>query len=194
MEKLKITKGAGKMEDIQSINSNPLDNKFCNAMAQGNTVCAACYSRKSLKGYRKGCGPAWGHNGRVLSEKEHKVADFPRLNASIFRVHSHGEIINRTHARNLFRFARRNPQTIFGFWTKRKDLVKGMHKPKNVVMIYSNPVIDQIVTKPPAGFHKVFNVVSKESDAEINCGGRKCIECQRCYSFDTTKVIVERVK
>lgn len=196
MEKLKISKGAGKMEGICSMNSNPLENDFCQKMAKTDTICKACYSRKSLKSYRKGCGPAWSHNGRVLSEKDHEVSDMPRVNAKIFRVHSHGELINRKHARNLYRLALRNPGVIFGFWTKRRDIVRncGMEKPANVVLIYSNPKLDRVMKKVPKGFDKVFNVVSSEEVAEINCGARSCMDCQRCYSFDTTAVIVEKKK
>ena len=194
MEKIKISKGSGKMADIGSINSSPLNNPFCLKMSKTDTVCAACYSIKSLTTYRKNCNKSWSDNGRILSEKEHKVSDMPRLNAAIFRIHSHGELINKTHARNIFRLAKRNPNTTFGFWSKRKDILKGMHVPKNVVMIYSNPKLDKVVTRPPAGFHKVFNVVTDESVAEINCGARDCMSCQRCYSRATTKVIVEKKK
>jgi hypothetical protein len=196
MEKLKITKGAGKMEGLGSCNSNPLNNEFCRKMSEGNTICKECYSIKSLKSYRKGCVPAWTHNGTVLSTADHSVEDMPFLNQSIFRIHSHGELINNKHCRNIFRLALRNPKTIFGFWTKRKDIVRrcGMEVPENVIMIYSNPRIDKVITRVPKGFHKVFNVVSSEDIMKVNCGARKCVECQRCYSFETESVIVEKKK
>lgn len=69
-----------------------------------------------------------------------------------------------------------------------------METPSNVILIYSNPKVDKVIKTVPKGFHKVFNVVSSEEVAEINCGARKCLECQRCYSFDTTSVIVEKKK
>jgi len=197
---LKLSKGSSKMEGIRSLNSSPLTNKFCQKMSKGNSVCAACYSMKSLRTYRQNCHKPWNANGDILTSEEFPVESFPYLNENIFRIHSHGELINRRHCRNIFRLALRNPDTIFGFWTKRRDIVNGcgIEVPANVILIYSNPTVDRVVKKVPKGFHKVFNVITEEhaerNGIEINCGARNCLECQRCYRFDTTSVIVEKKK
>jgi len=51
-----------------------------------------------------------------------------------------------------------------------------------------------VMRKPPRGFHRVFNNVTKKYRGDANCTGQKCIDCQLCYKFDTTSVIVEHVK
>lgn len=197
MEKLKITNGTGKLENIRSLNTSPLQNNFCLVMAESNTVCSKCYSIQSLKTYRKGCDKAWGRNGDILTAEVYGDEEMPFLNDAIFRIHSHGEVIDMTHMRNILALARRNPQTTFSFFTKRKDLVKQLEEgevPDNVVMIYSNAVLDRVMQEPPAGFHKTFNVVTSRDTHKINCGARKCVECQACYKFDTASVIVELEK
>jgi hypothetical protein len=128
MEKLKITVGTGKLENLRSLNTSPLSNDFCMVMAESNTICSKCYSIDSLRTYRKGCDKAWGHNGEVLTKQVYEDSEMPFLNDAIFRIHSHGELIDMTHLRNVFALARRNPQTTFSLFTKRKDLVKQLEK------------------------------------------------------------------
>jgi hypothetical protein len=197
MEKLKITEGTGKLEYIRSLNTSPLNNDFCMVMAKSNTVCSKCYSIDSLRTYRKGCDKAWARNGDILTQEVYEDGDMPFLNDAIFRIHSHGELIDMTHLQNIFALARRNPQTTFSLFTKRKDLVKQLEEgaiPDNVVMVYSNAVMDRVMEEPPHGFHKTFNVVTSREVHKINCGARKCAECQVCYKFDTASVIVELEK
>lgn len=195
MEKLKITVGTGKLEDVRSLNTSPLHNSFCMKMAKGNTVCAKCYSIQSLKTYRKGCDKAWSRNGDILTEKVYPADEMPFLNDAIFRIHSHGELINDIHLENIYNLARRNPQTNISIFTKRKDLVaKVKDKPENVILIYSNPVMDRVMETPPNGFHKVFNVVTKREGNNVNCGSRKCADCQICYKFKSPDCVVELEK
>ena len=65
--------------------------------------------------------------------------------------------------------------------------------PKNLIMVYSNPVINTIMQKVPKHFNKVFNNVSKKSN-KINCFAN-CIDCLKCYNTDDkTEQIIEAVK
>ena len=195
MEKLKITVGTGKLEDVRSLNTSPLSNSFCMKMSKGNSVCSKCYSIKSLKTYRKGCDKAWDRNGDILTEKVYPVEEMPFLNDAIFRIHSHGELINETHLENVYNLARRNPQTTISIFTKRKDLVaKVKDRPENVILVYSNPVMDRVMETPPPNFHKVFNVVTQREGNNVNCGARKCANCQICYKFNSPDVVVELEK
>ena len=83
--------------------------------------------------------------------------------------------------------------TTFSLWTKRKNIVsrvlKNRDKPKNLVLIYSNPYVDKLNVELPKHFNKVFNNVSKDSSI-VNCS-KKCIECMMCYTIDnpTTQII-----
>lgn len=192
---LKISEGTGKLEHINSINTNPLTNPFCNRMSGiKGTVCSKCYSRRACSSYRKCATSAWDDNAAQLIEHI-KDEDLPVINAAFFRFHSHGELINDQHFKNLCRIARKNIHCIFTLWTKRKRIVQ-RHRiavPRNMVLIYSAPKIDTVNPVIPKGFHKVFNVVSKSNNFPRNCFGR-CIDCLLCYSRDGETVITEKIK
>jgi len=181
----------GKLTGIQAFNTSPLDNDFCKAMQETDTVCGECYSCAMLCGSRKNCREGWARNGELFQKP---LAIVPIVDTKLCRFSGHGELHNREHARNYLRIARKNPTVRFAFWTKRIDLVKGLRVPANVVMVYSNPEIDKVMTKPPAGFHKVFNVVTEASGAATNCSGKMCRECGLCYTRKGERVIVEHLK
>lgn len=67
-----------------------------------------------------------------------------------------------------------------------------MKLPNNMIMVYSNPIIDKIVKVPPKHFHKVFNVV-RDADVKVNCAG-KCINCLKCYKKNEENCIIEKLK
>lgn len=191
---------SGKLAGIPAINTNTLSNKFCRVMSQAHKgiICSSCYSVSMLSTFRKMCVPSFERNSETLSHGIIEDWQIPRFNTVYARFSGHGEIINETHAVNLFRIAQANPQTTFGWWTKRKDVIRKAlrivgGKPANVILVYSNAHIDKPMTKPPAGFDKVFNNVSDSYEGDINCTG-KCMDCLACYRHGTTNVIVERVK
>ena len=190
---LNISKMSGKLIDIPAINTNTVTNEFCIKMKESDTICGQCYSHRMLNTYRKSCQPAWQHNSEKLSSRLLERGEIPFINSAYFRFHGHGELINRNHYRNFVAIAAANPGTNFALWTKRKDLVRGIEKPANLILVFSNPRIDKIMSLPPAGFNKVFNNVSAEHVAE-NCTGQKCRDCLHCYTHTGESVIVERVK
>jgi hypothetical protein len=190
---IKVSKMSGKLSGIAGINTNSLSNLFCQKMEKGGSICKWCYSCSMLRGLRKNCIPAWESNSIELSTKELSNSDIPKIDANIVRFHAHGELINRTHFRNFLKIAKAYPEKRFALFTKRIHLTKGEDIPKNVTMVFSNPQMDQILEKPPQGFDKVFNVVTVESE-RVNCGAKSCIDCQKCFHKNGTKVIIEKIK
>ena len=190
----------GKLEGLHAINTNTATNDFCKRMfdsADSSVICTGCYSMSMLHGSRKNCQPAFQRNSDLLSSRVLDSHEFPKTTQAWIRLHGHGELINRTHLQNFILLAEHNPQTIFALWTKRKDFVKHFAEqgliPSNMILIYSNPRTDRLITKPPKYFHKVFNNVVTETPGE-NCTGQKCITCLKCYSFESDSVIIERQK
>ena len=138
MFKLHMTMGTAKMEHIPSFNTPASSNPFClkmNESADKAVVCTRCYSINTEKRYPKLIS-ALERNAdlykRILLDVE-----LPRLNFAIARFDSFGEVHNEIHVLNYFNLARKNPETTFGFWTKRKDLIKAVlamvSKPANVI-------------------------------------------------------------
>lgn len=202
MTELKVSKMTGKLDGLQGINTNPLDNSFCEKMSKTESICKYCYSRKMVATYRKSASACWSNNGKILSDHILTDAEIPTIKAEYIRFHAHGELINYTHFINYKIIASHYPEKTFALWTKRKDIINnGLHGniPKNMILIYSNPCIDKPITVP-AGFDKVFNVVTKEYIKEsilnevltgqpqinINCAGKKCKDCLLCYNSKET--------
>jgi len=190
---LNVSKMSGKLDGFLAINTNTVTNEFCIKMKTTDTICGQCYSHRMLNTYRKSCQPSWQHNSDKLSARLLTDFEIPFTNSAYFRFHGHGELINKIHYQNFIKIAEKNPGTSFALWTKRKDLVRGIVPPRNLILIYSNPTIDKVMDKPPAGFDKVFNNVAVPHDLE-NCTGQKCKNCLHCYTRAGVDVIIERVK
>lgn len=84
----------------------------------------------------------------------------------------------------------------------------GYKKPKNLIVIYSVSLlnhqidINKITSNPRLQFiDKVFTVYTLEYlqdnniniDKFINCGGRKCIECMKCYNKHNKTVFINEM-
>ena len=198
--KLHITIGSGKMEFIPSINTSTLKNKFCDSMRLSNDkslICTNCYAANYEK-MRPSLVEALERNNdlfeRILLESE-----LPRLNYAIARFDSFGEVHNEIHVLNYFNIARKNPETVFGFWTKRKDLIKKVlkmvSKPSNVILIHSSNKKNK-VDRLPAGYDKVFTAHKKSNlkpSVTINCS-KSCNDCRLCYSHNDVVYINEIMK
>ena len=201
MNIVKVSKMSGKLLGIPAINTDTTSNQFCIREYQSgnpNKICVYCYSHEMLNTFRKNCVPAFKHNSDLLSKAELIPDLLPVINSAFFRFNGHGELINETHLLNLFAICDKNPHTSFALWTKRKNIVNGLlrkrSKPDNLILVYSNPVIDCVQNRIPKHFDKVFNNVSIEHENE-NCTGQKCIECLACYKKDSgIDSIIERVK
>ncbi len=199
MSKSMWSQGSGKMLGIPSLNSDTTSNPFCKAMSsrENNIICSSCYSMSMLKTYRKNCVPKFKEVGEYLSSRVHEFDYLPKVASPVARFHSHGELINLTHCINLFNICYKQPLVTFALWTKREHLVrktiKLIDKPKNLILIYSNPYLDKLDVDVPDQFDKVFNNVTQDND-KVNCHS-SCIDCMKCYTLgDTTTQIVEVVK
>ena len=196
MNRLHISVGSGKLLGIRSINTPTTTNRFCTLMQNKSSVCSKCYASRYER-FRKNVREAFDKN-RVLAERLLAPSEIPVFqNDRVLRFSSFGEIINRTHFKNLLAIAIANPQTLFTLWTKRTALVqfviKREGKPSNLILIHSSSEID-VVDELPEHFDKVFSVFSKGTDpVSINCHA-KCIECMVCYSNNRVVYINEVIK
>ena len=189
--------GSGKMLGIPSLNTDTTSNEFCKSMynsSKDNLICNDCYSMSMLNTFRKNCKPKFLNNSKYLSERIHDRKYLPICPSTTGRFHSHGELINSIHLENLMNICLNQPMTTFTLWTKRKNIVsrvlKSRKKPKNLILIYSNPYVDKLDVEVPKHFDKVFNNVSKPSD-NVNCNA-KCLDCMMCYTIgNNTKQIIE---
>jgi hypothetical protein len=149
-----------------------------------------------LDGLRRNCEPAWEHNSKLFSESLIPEDQLPILKKDkVFRLHAHGELINEVHAQNFMNLVKKNPQTIFGWFTKRKDLMLPLlkdGKPDNLIMIYSNPKVDDPNPVLPEHFDKIFSVYTTDSP-NINCQ-KSCDGCRICYSNNTITHVNELIK
>ena len=196
---LNISKGSGKMENIQSINTNTLTNEFCIKQSKNkNSICSSCYSMNNLKTFRKNCIPNFQQNSELLSKSIIHVDLLPNKLNAFFRFSSHGELINNNHLINLINICLKNKHCTFTLWTKRTDIInkvfKEKIKPKNLILIFSNSKLNNPIKSLPKYFDKTFNNVSKDFDnTKVNCFG-KCQDCLVCYKHNNINQIVEYIK
>ena len=198
---LHVSKPDGKLQGIKAIGTNTLNNTFCykmNNVQDDKIICTKCYSWAMLQGFRKNVAEALQRNTEALSKTVLSYKDLPVIKDDVFRFQHHGELINMKHLKNLVNIARKNPDCTFALWTKRKDMVAKYVTtlPSNLILVYSNPRIDKVITKPPKHFHKVFNNVSPDNlTSQQNCTGQECRDCMLCYSKSSgCNVIIEGVK
>lgn len=194
----------GKMEGMTVITTSMTANDNCKRLAQiPGTICSKCYSERALS-YRPTVKTCYEKNGDILSGGILKDKDLPEINSQFCRLESHGDLLNETHLMNYINIAKKNPCCTFALWSKQYRILyqvfKRIPQPDNMIIVISSPYINREINVEP--FRKIgmtvksFTVFDKEhaSDDIINCGGRKCIECMRCYHKDTENSIYERLK
>ena len=190
---IKVSVMTGKLVEIPAINTNTLTNEFCQKMHSSceKCICWDCYSFAMLEGSRKNCQPAWQLNSEILSGGLLGYP-LPRFNSLYVRFDGHGELINETHFTNYLLITEHNPKSTFSLFTKRHKLVKRVletrKKPQNLILVYSNPIVDRITDKKPQYFNKVFNTTTEKSTLD-NCTGKKCVECLACYTHGTDTLV-----
>ena len=222
MQAVHISKLNGKLEGFQAISVNTIANKFCQVMhntERDDIICRKCYSFATLESKRFGNNleKALQRNSDLLSKPLDEDC-IPFINAAYFRFDAHGELINCTHFENLILIAKHNPHCKFALWTKRKDIVNlvkhNMEQdntpfPDNLILVWSNPTVDDVHWQPPANFDYVFNNVthdwrtnrktwrytnSVDDTSYKPCTGQKCRDCLNCYDFGNNPCVIEKVK
>lgn len=199
-----VTDGhTGKMKGMCSLSTCCNCNKRCmrNATIEGS-ICANCFARNTLKRY-----PALEKhtqkNFEILTESIIPYNELPTLNYAFFRIESFGDIANVNQAVNYLNIIRKNGYTRFGWWTKNCDiLAKAINKigfkPNNVQIICSSLLLNHKCKKGYDFVDKTFTVYDddyiKANNIEINCGGRKCIDCLNCYLEGGEDDVRERKK
>lgn len=208
-----ISTHSGKMEGIPSISTSVKLNPNCKRnQACNSSICKHCYAN-SYASFRKELRNKLEINTLFYTRYELTKKDVPMINSKIFRFESFGDLINTTQVKNYFTIARTNPDTFFVLWTKNPGIIKqALHQyemkvPSNFRIIVSELYINQSVSiryfqnlkRLYPFINKLFSVYSpeyiEEQKIHINCGGRKCLECMRCYNkSDRTKFIREKLK
>ena len=194
---------SGKLDGLRAISTNTKSNSFCQKMfnsGKADNICTKCYSNKMLRTYRKNMEPALQRNTDLLSKPvSDAILKATRILDSFLRINAHGELINEQHLANIVRLAELKPYCNVALWTKRADIVRKFFnkhdKPSNLILIFSNSLIGNIMKKPPQYFDKTFNnVPAFEHKDKQNCTGQKCADCLLCYQHNGVDTIVEKVK
>lgn len=197
----------GKMEGMQSLNTSTKTNPLCikNREIKGS-ICQKCYAFKNLS-YRKNVSEAYEKNEAILTKRLLTNEEIPLLNTRYFRFEAFGDLHNEIQLQNYINICKKNKHVDFALWTKNYKLIleyfKSHKKPSNLRLLISSLMINQPINKKPFEAINlqvsIFTVYSKdyvkENDIKINCGGKKCIECLRCYKRGLkNQVINELVK
>ena len=197
-----ISNLTGKLEKMRAVSVNTLTNPFCIKMHKSikEIICTHCYSFYFLEGFRKNAAAALQRNSELLSKRVLDKKELPTIKDKVFRFNAHGEMINKKHLQNYVNITEINPDCMFSLYSKNKKLIidyfdSGLKKPSNLILVYSNPKLDNIKFKSPRWFDKVFNNVSENKFVKHqNCTGQKCKDCLICYKKDAVNVIVESVR
>lgn len=191
----------GKMYLMWSVSTSPWLNQYCQARHKnGNSICSKCFSI-ALTEQRDALKDKLERNTVLWTTEIIPIECFPKLPLDLFRLESFGDLNNVIQLVNYFNFCLANKHVRFALWTKNTFLFKiarelGVDKPGNLFIIESAPLFNTPIDPSDEWVDKTFVVWTKEYfDADfINCGLKKCIECQNCYRPDGPKQINELVK
>lgn len=128
---------------------------------------------------------------RILDDDELPII---RNKSKMFRFESFGDIVSDAQVVNYFKISDANPEIDCALWSKNPQFIQkairkyGLHKPNNLVIVGSSYFINE----PMIDFYKAYDFVDyiftvydpkyiKENNIDINCGGRSCISCRKCY-------------
>lgn len=198
----------GKMKGVMSISTACPDNPYCiNRRNLKGTICEFCYAFQMTKRY-KNMLPCLRKNTEVLTTTIIPKKDMPFLfsETGYFRFESFGDLINEIQVVNYFNMASANRHMKCALWTKNPWIIAsairkyGIKKPRNLTIVFSSYYLNEQmkVSETYDFIDKVFTVYdkkfAKKAGIEINCGGRKCADCGRCYENYGGKVVNELKK
>lgn len=206
-----VVHNANKLEGICSISSSVHDNCFCKAWRKiKDCICSHCYAHNQ-QSYQTGLKEHNILNGIILRNILIPVKFFKALMIiyPYLRIESFGDVANVIQARNYIRIIKAFPKKRCAIWTKNYNVwyqafeIEG--KPENTTFVVSSPYMNKPASIPEnlkKYVDHIFTVYdkkyAKEHNIEINCGGRKCLECIRkhtnCYYRNTVYFINELLK
>ena len=186
----------GKMENILGLSTCCLYNPVCLARLKAGTgICAECFAA-ALEMQYKGTLENTSYNTEILTASIIPLEILPIISADELRIESFGDTQNWIQAANYMNMARVNPLLPVTAWTKNpghylEAINRGYSKPENFTLIFSSLELNQpqdIPEKYAAIIDKRFTVYTLAwlddnglDNSFINCGGRSCKNCQRCY-------------
>lgn len=198
---------SGKMEGLAGVTTSVLENPYCKAR-RGicGMICAKCYAAAGLS-YKASVRECYARNTAALTTQIIPKEDLPRLysETGYFRFESFGDISTEMQVVNYFNMAEVNPHMKCALFTKNPWLIRaamknyGIKKPQNLVIVGSSYFTDKAMNFDAYDFiDKVFTVYTKqyaaENGVEIQCGGRSCAECGRCYENYGGRYVNELLK
>lgn len=194
------------MRGLFSINTSPLDNPLCISRSKEPlkkeelkgypVVCRDCYSTNLFK-TRKTNDACGRRNADELNSQIIETSKWPIVLSEDFpygRIEAFGDTKSWIQQANYFLMAMRNPSIQYGDWTKNPGFISecikhGYVVPANVEIVLSS--LHENMPDDPSLFpfvNKVFTVYSldwlienKKDSSFINCGGRSCLKCGKCY-------------
>lgn len=188
----------GKMKDILSLSTCCLLNPLCRARIEKKIgICAECFAEALLLA-RQGLTENTCYNYKVLSSVDLPAEIIPYIDAAECRLESYGDAGTVTHAKNYVKIAIYNPHCAVTVWTKNPALYHAAFQelgltvcPNNFTVILSSQYMNTEIAIPEKYAYfikKTFTVYTAEWLIEnnkpacfINCGGRRCKDCKRCY-------------
>lgn len=206
-----VNHNANKLQGISSISSSVHDNFFCKCRQDiENCICQYCYAYNQ-QSYQTGLKEHNIINGLVLRNVLIPVEYF-RMLVILFpylRIESFGDVANVIQARNYIRIIKAFPEKRCAIWSKNIMIWKQAFdiegKPGNTTFVFSSSFLNRPESERARKYwfvDHVFTVFTKkyakEHNININCGGRKCLECilagKACYHRGTDFEINELKK
>ncbi len=192
----------GKMDGILALSTNVLMNQRCQKRQENpDLICHECYAANTQLMYSY-MFENTAYNAKYLSTKLIPEEVMPEIYDSELRGEPFGDSLNEIHSGNFFRMGRANPDVDFTTWSKNpSDYGKGLKLlgltekdiPDKSHFMMSSPRLN-VEAKIPETYRGVFKktftvytldwlLENGKSPEFINCGGRSCKKCQRCYRY-----------
>lgn len=192
----------GKLSGILSISTSCLVNPACIArMNNKDSICAECFSVDTQEHYKQ-LSENTIFNYFALNEREYSLEELPYLATDILRIESFGDVGSVTQCINYINLCYKNPNTTVTAWSKNIGFwiiaFNRIGKPDNLIFGVSSEY-KNVVKDIPAAWKKYIDFVftvytldyllsnSINPESFINCGGRSCRSCMRCYKKDSFK-------
>ena len=188
---------SGKLQDILSLSTSCLVNPACLArMKDKDSICHECFSVDTQGNYHS-LAENVIYNYFALNEREYTMEELPYLATDILRIESFGDVGSVTQCINYINLCYKNPTVTITAWSKNVGFwiiaFNRIGKPNNLIFGVSSEY-KNTVKDIPAAWKKyvdfVFTVYTLDyllsnninPESFINCGGRSCRSCMRCYN------------